>query len=49
MIGKLLESILAARLAHLAESHKLLPKFHMGGRATSSCEHAVHLLLERLY
>lgn len=48
-IGKLLESIIATRLAHLAESHQLLPKFHMGGRATSSCEHAIHLLLERLY
>jgi hypothetical protein len=48
-IGKILDSILASRIAYLAERCKLLPSLHMGGRATSGCEHAVHLLLERIY
>lgn len=48
-MGKILDSILARRLAHMAESCGLLPNTHMGGRAASSCEHAIHLMLERIY
>src|SRR5579871_389498 len=48
-IGKILDKILATRIAHLAESNNLLPRYHMGGRASSGCEHAIHLLLERIH
>lgn len=47
-IGKALETILAKRIAYLAESHGLLPKTHMGGRKCTSTEHAVHFLIEKI-
>lgn len=47
-IKKALESVLAKRIAYLAEIYNLLPKTHMGGRRCTSTEHAVHLLIEKI-
>lgn len=48
-LGKALESVLATRLSYLVEAHTLLPDTHIGGRVGRSCDHALHLLLERIY
>ena len=48
-LGKILEAVLARRLGALAEEHRLLPPAHLGGRRMQACEHAVHLLLERIF
>ena len=47
-IGKALETILAKRIAYLAETYHLLPRVHMGGRRCTSTEHAVHLLIGKI-
>jgi hypothetical protein len=44
-LGKVLEAIVATRLAYLADVHDLLPSRHTGGRKLTSTEHAIHLLL----
>ncbi|KAJ5462803.1 pol-like protein [Penicillium sp. IBT 31633x] len=48
-LGKALESVLATRLSYLVEAHALLPDTHVGGRVGRSYDHALHLLLERVY
>ncbi|KAJ5481378.1 reverse transcriptase [Penicillium sp. IBT 31633x] len=48
-LEKALESVLATRLSYLVEAHALLPDTHVGGRVGRSCDHALHLLLERVY
>jgi ribonuclease HI/endonuclease/exonuclease/phosphatase family metal-dependent hydrolase len=48
-LGKAFESIMARRIAYLAEHHGLLPKMHTGGRTALGCEHAVHTLLEEIH
>lgn len=48
-IGKALEAVLANRISYLVEKHMLLPSKHIGGRKGRSCEHAIHLLMERIY
>ena len=48
-LGKALESIIAKRISYLAETFGLLPKTHIGGRRITSTEHAVHLILEKIY
>ncbi|KAJ5927721.1 reverse transcriptase [Penicillium verhagenii] len=48
-LGKAFESVIATRLAYLAEEHGLLPETHIGGRGGRSCDHAIHLLLEAVY
>lgn len=48
-LGKILEAIVASRLAYLADVHQLLPSRHTGGRKLASTEHAIHLLLQRIY
>lgn len=47
-LGMVMESIIATRLSYLAETHKLLPENHLGGRKLNSPEHAVHLLTSRI-
>ena len=49
IIEKIMEFILARRIAYLAETHNLLSFTHMGGRRLRSCEHGIHYLLERIY
>ena len=48
-LGKVLETIIANRLAYIADVHQLLPIRHTGCRKLASKEHAVHLLLQRIY
>ncbi|KGO73013.1 reverse transcriptase [Penicillium italicum] len=48
-LGKALESVLATRLSYLVEAHALLPDIHIGGRVGRPCDHALHLILERVY
>ena len=48
-LGKVLEAIMANRLAYLADVHHLLPSRHTGGRKLASTEHAMHFLLQRIH
>ena len=48
-IGKALEAVIATRISYLVEVCSLLPQTHIGGRRGHSCEHAIHLLLERAH
>ena len=48
-VGKLMDSVLARRITFLAEQYGLLPRTHTGGRKGSSTEHAVHLLMEKIW
>lgn len=48
-LGKAMEAIIANRLAYLADVHHLLPARHTGGRKLASTEHAMHVLLQRVY
>ncbi|ODM23022.1 hypothetical protein SI65_00611 [Aspergillus cristatus] len=47
-IRKALEAVIASRISYMVEAHSLLPQTHVGGRRGRSCEHAIHLLLERV-
>ena len=48
-LGKVLEAIVAGRVAYLADTHQLLPSRHTGGRKLTSTDHAIHLLLQRIH
>ena len=48
-LSKNMEYILAQRISATAELNKLLPLTHCGGRKSSSCEHAIHLLMEKIH
>jgi hypothetical protein len=48
-IGKMLDSVIARRLQYYAEKFHLLPRNHTGGRKATSCEHALHLLVEKIH
>jgi ribonuclease HI len=48
-LGKALEAVVASRLTYLADTYQLLPKQHTGGRKLASTDHAIHLLLQRIY
>ncbi|RDL32701.1 uncharacterized protein BP5553_09157 [Venustampulla echinocandica] len=48
-LGKVLEAIIASRLAYLADVHNLLPSRHTGGRKLASTEHAMHFLPQRIH
>lgn len=48
-IGKMLDSVIATRLQYYAENYQLLPRHHTGGRKATSCEHALHLLVEKVH
>lgn len=47
-LSKIMEGVLATRIAAIAELNDLLPRTHCGGRKASSGEHAIHLLLEQI-
>ena len=48
-VGKIIDKVLAKRLLHMADAYNLLPRTYIGRRAAASCEHAVHLLLEKIH
>ncbi|BAE65488.1 unnamed protein product [Aspergillus oryzae RIB40] len=47
--GKILESIIATRIAWALEEHKLLPQTHLGGRKGISTDHVIQLILDNIY
>lgn len=48
-IGKIMDAIIARRLSYLVEVHNILSNTHIGGRKLRSTEHALHLVIERIY
>jgi exonuclease III len=48
-LGKILEAIIATRIAWLVEEHQLLPNTHLGGRKGISVDHAIQLILDRVH
>ena len=48
-MGKALEAVIATRIRYMVEAYSLLSPTHVGGRRGRSCEHAIHLLLERVH
>jgi hypothetical protein len=48
-LGKILESIVATRIAWAVEEHGLLPTTHLGGRKGISVDHAIQLILDRVH
>jgi hypothetical protein len=48
-ISKGLEAVVAARLSYLTEKFHLLPSYHFGGRLRRLAEHALNVLVERIY
>jgi hypothetical protein len=49
ILGKILEAIIAIRIAWMVEEHKLLPNTHLGGRKGISVDHAIQLILDRVH
>ena len=47
-LGKLLESVVAARISFAVEKHSLLPNTHLGGRKGISVDHAIQHILDRV-
>lgn len=48
-ISKGLEAVIARRLSYLAETYRLLPENHFGGRPRRSAEQALDLLIEKIH
>jgi hypothetical protein len=48
-ISKGLETVVARRLSYLAETYRLLPENHFGGRPSRSAEQALNLLVEKIH
>ncbi|KAI7698384.1 hypothetical protein KC353_g17003 [Hortaea werneckii] len=48
-IGKIMDAVMARRLSYLVETYHVLPDTHIGGRKMRSTEHALHLIIERIY
>jgi len=48
-LSKGLETIVARRLSYLAETYRLLPENHFGGRPRRSGEQALNVLIEKIY
>lgn len=48
-ISKGLEAVVARRLSYLAETYRLLPENHFGGRPKRSVEQALNLLVEKIH
>ena len=48
-LGKILDAVMARRMQYAAERYGLLPAMHTGGRAASSTEHALHIILEKIH
>jgi ribonuclease HI len=48
-MGKILETVMASRLACLATSKHLLPSRHLGGLAGTGTEQALHIIVEDIH
>jgi ribonuclease HI len=48
-LGKVLEAVIATRIAWCVEEYNLLPKTHLGGRKGVSVDHAIQLILGRVH
>ncbi|KAM0664346.1 hypothetical protein ACQRIU_006929 [Beauveria bassiana] len=48
-LGKVLDGVIANRLAYLSDTFQLLPRRHTGGRKLTSTEHAMHMLLQLIH
>ena len=48
-LGKILEAIIATRIAWVVEEHRLLTDTHLGGRKGVSVDHAIQLILNRVH
>jgi hypothetical protein len=48
-LGKILESIIATRIAWAVEEYGILPKTHLGGRKRISVDHVIQLILDRVH
>ncbi|KAJ9480553.1 hypothetical protein VN97_g13002, partial [Penicillium thymicola] len=48
-LGKILEAVIATRIAWCVEEYKLLPDTHLGGRKGVSVDHAIQLILGRVH
>lgn len=48
-ISKGLEAVVARRLSYLAETYRLLPENHFGGRPHRSAEQALKLFIEKIH
>lgn len=48
-IGKLMDVIIARRISYVTEEHQLLPDTHIGCRKGRSTEHALHIIIEKIY
>jgi hypothetical protein len=44
-----MDAIIAYRLSYLVKRYYVLPKMHIGGRKLRSIEHALHIVIERIY
>jgi hypothetical protein len=47
--SKGLEALVARRLSYMAETFRLLPENHFGGRPNRSAEQALNLLVEKIH
>ncbi len=48
-IGKIMDAVIAKRISYITEKHQLLPRTHIGGRKGRSTEHAIHMVIEKIY
>jgi hypothetical protein len=48
-LGKVLEAIIATRIAWAVEEYRLLPDTHLGGRKGVSVDHAIQLIHDRVH
>ncbi|CZR70250.1 uncharacterized protein PAC_20151 [Phialocephala subalpina] len=44
-----MDSIIAKRINYATEVHQLLPDTHIGGRKGRSTDHALHIIIEKIY
>ena len=48
-MGKIMDAIIARRISYVTEMHQLLPSTHIGGRKGRSTDHALHVIIEKIY
>ncbi|KUM55456.1 hypothetical protein ACN42_g11818, partial [Penicillium freii] len=48
-LGKILEAVVATRIAWCVEEYKLLPETHLGGRKGVSVDHTIQLILGKVH
>ena len=48
-ISKLIDSIIARRISYVTEAHQLLPSTYIGGRKGRSIDHALYIIIEKIY